>query len=85
MSKMPTKKITRSIDNINKEIADFELMLSVLKFKISKLLSYSFSNQLLKDFEFVVKTDILLKYNIIPKDMNEINILIDRYKKISEL
>ena len=85
MSKMPTKKITRSIDNINKEIADFELMLSVLKFKISKLLRYSFSNQLLKDFEFVVKTDILLKYNIIPKDMNEINILIDRYKEISEL
>ena len=85
MTKMPSKKITRSIDNINKEIANFELTLSVLKFKISKLLRYSFSNQLLVDFEFVIKTNTLLKYNIIPKDINEIDVLIDRYKEISEL
>lgn len=85
MTKMLSKKITRSIDDINKEIANFELKLSVLKFKISKLLRYSFSNQLLIDFEFVIKTNTLLKYNIIPKDINEINVLIDRYKEISEL
>ena len=85
MTKMPSKKITRSIDDINKEIANFELTLSVLKFKISKLLRYSFSNQLLVDFEFVIKTNTLLKYNIIPKDINEIDVLIDRYKEISEL
>ena len=85
MTKMPSKKITRSIDDINKEIVNFELTLSVLKFKISKLLRYSFSNQLLVDFEFVIKTNTLLKYNIIPKDINEIDVLIDRYKEISEL
>ena len=85
MTEMPSKKITRSIDDINKGIANFELALSMLKFKISKLLKYSFSNQLLIDFEFVVKTDTLLKYNIIPKDISEINILINRYKEISEL
>lgn len=85
MTKMPSKKITRSIDDINKEIANFELTLSVLKFKISKLLRYSFSNQLLVDFEFVIKTNTLLKYNIIPKDINEIDVLIDRYKEILEL
>ena len=85
MTKMPSKKITRSIDDINKEIANFELTLSVLKFKISKLLRHSFSNQLLVDFEFVIKTNTLLKYNIIPKDINEIDVLIDRYKEISEL
>ena len=85
MTKMPSKKITRSIDDINKAIANFELKLSVLKFKISKSLRYSFSNQLLIDFEFVVKTSTLLKYNIIPKDIGEIDVLINRYKEISEL
>ena len=85
MTKMPSKKITRSIDDINKGIANFELKLSVLKFKISKLLRHSFSNQLLIDFEFVIKTNTLLKYNIIPKDINEIDVLIDRYKEISDL
>lgn len=85
MTKMPSKKITRSIDDINKGIANFELTLSILQFKITKLLKFSFSNQLLIDFEFVVKTNTLLKYNIIPKDISEINILVNRYKEISEL
>ena len=85
MTEMPSKKLTRSIDDINKNIAYFELSLSVLKFKITKLLKCAFSKQLLNDFEFVVKTETLLKLSIIPKNIKEIDVLIDRYKVISEL
>lgn len=81
---MPAKPKTKSIDNINIELAKYELIIRQTKCKIKKILSQSFMDFLLNDFEYLTRLEVSIRYNIIPEDIQpKLNKLVRRYKNIS--
>lgn len=76
------KKVSKSIDDFNERIAFYEIMVEIVKTKLSKILKFGFSEQLLKDFEYIITTQTLLKLNIIPRNIKHVKKLYLRYKDI---
>ena len=48
------------------------------------MLAYCYSPALVEDFEFVISTKTLLKLNLIPRNISNIDAIEDRYSVIYE-
>jgi len=77
---MPSRKLSKSLDEFNTKIAKYELIsLSIIE-KLRKILRIGFSESLLTDYEFTVSALTLLRLNIMPRNNKH---LIKLYKKYS--
>ena len=76
---MPSKDSTKSLDNVNLKIAEYELMANCILQKIRKILRVSFSEALLIDYEFAIAALTMLKMGILPKEIKTLSYLYKRY------
>jgi hypothetical protein len=74
--------MSKSVDDFNKQIADYEITCSVLHDKLVKILRYSFSPYVIEDFEYIIRTETLLKLNFIPRDISELENINERYSML---
>ena len=79
---MPSRKLSKSLDDFNTTIANYELISNVILEKLRKILKIGFSEVLLIDYEFTVSALTLLRLNIMPRNANNLIKLYDKYSVI---
>lgn len=79
---LPSKHISKSIDDFTKQIANYEITCDILHEKLVKILRYSFSPYVIEDFEYIIRTETLLKLNLIPRDIGKLKNMNERYSML---
>ena len=83
MNSNKTMTTSKSLNDFNKAIAKYEIIVSVIIQKIRKILSLGFSYQLLDDYEFLISAQTLLRMDILPRHLKHIRFLYKRYSSVS--
>ena len=79
---LPSKHISKSIDDFTKLIADYEITCNIVHDKLVKILRYGFSPYVIEDFEYIIRTETLLKLNIVPRDIGKLESINERYSML---
>lgn len=79
---MPSKQLSKSLDDFNSKIAEYEMLSSVIIDKLRRLLRLGFSETLLMDYEFAISSLTLLRLNIIPRNANKLIRIHKKYQVI---
>ena len=80
---MPSKIKSKSIDNLNRRLARYELMALYTYEHIKGILRYAWSPSLVEDFEFIVMVMTLLNLNLVPREIRRVKALYRRYSQVN--
>lgn len=79
---MPSRRFSKSIDDLSSELIDYEMMAENILKKLRKILSVGYSEALLNDYEYIISTITLLHLNIKPRNITKLTTLYNRYSNL---